>query len=107
MKLSFSIGGIFIGLIIYLLIFVKFVWGLIAVLGLVVLGFFVIPTIIYLSEAKKYNNGVCPLCGGDIEHFDTDSQGGRGYCCKKCRKYYIWASWFRPPEKRTYIWKLK
>ena len=106
MKLSFSIGGIFIIFILYLIIFVKFVWGLVAVLGLVVFGFFVMPTIFYLYEVKKYNNGICPHCGGKIEHFDTDSQGGRGYCCTKCRKYYIWISWFRPKESYN-IWKSK
>lgn len=46
------------------------------------------------SERKKFNNGVCPICGERLEHFDTDSGGGRGYCCRSTKhRYYVWVSY--------------
>lgn len=44
------------------------------------------------SEKKDWNKGYCPKCGAKWRYFDIDSQGGRGYCCDKCRKY-IWISY--------------
>lgn len=35
-------------------------------------------------EARDYNKGTCRRCGGHFHHFDTDSQGGRGYICDGC-----------------------
>lgn len=46
----------------------------------------------FLHERKMYNNGNCTSCGKRMEHFSTDSQGCRGYCCSKCR-HYVWISW--------------
>ena len=46
---------------------------------------------IYL-EKKDFNKGICPKCGGKLHLFDTDSQGGRGYCCHKC-PYFTWISY--------------
>lgn len=43
-------------------------------------------------ERKGFNNGVCPKCGKQLKRFDTDSQGGRGYCCNDCR-YFTWVSY--------------
>lgn len=43
-------------------------------------------------EYKDFNNGICPKCGKPLIWFDTDSQGGRGYCCNKCR-YFVWVSY--------------
>lgn len=43
-------------------------------------------------EKKDFNNGICPKCGNKLYHFDTDSQGGRGYCCHKC-PYFTWINW--------------
>lgn len=43
-------------------------------------------------ERKRYNRGVCN-CGENLKYFDTDSQGGRGYTCKKCN-YTTWVSWW-------------
>lgn len=43
-------------------------------------------------EYKDFNNGICPRCGKRLKHFDTDSQGGRGYCCNSC-KYFTWVSY--------------
>jgi hypothetical protein len=42
------------------------------------------------SEKKRWNNGVCSVNGIPWEHFDTDSQGGRGY---KADEHYMWASY--------------
>ena len=47
----------------------------------------------HFSEAKSFNKGVCRKCGNELEYFDKDSQGGRGYFCRKCG-YYTWVSWF-------------
>ena len=43
-------------------------------------------------EAKDFNDGKCPNCNKKLKHFDTDSQGGRGYCCRECG-YYTWVSY--------------
>lgn len=43
-------------------------------------------------ERKEFNNGICPKCGKRLKHFDTDSQGGRGYCCYDCH-YFTWVSY--------------
>lgn len=43
-------------------------------------------------EYKDFNSGICPKCGKRLKHFDTDSQGGRGYCCYDCH-YFIWISY--------------
>lgn len=64
---------------------------LIIVLGiiLVMLGMFLVG---YLTERKYYNKGICPKCGEELEFFDRDSQGERGYKCPKC-KYITWVSY--------------
>lgn len=46
----------------------------------------------YLGEKKAFNKGRCPKCYGELKHFDTDSQGGKGYCCEN-RDYYTWVSY--------------
>lgn len=43
-------------------------------------------------EKKGFNNGICPKCGKKLKWFDSDSQGGRGYCCHDCR-YFTWVSY--------------
>ena len=35
----------------------------------------------FILERKGFNNGICPHCDKELRYFDTDSQGGRGYCC--------------------------
>jgi hypothetical protein len=55
----------------------------------------------YRAEKTAYNNGVCPKCGGKLRHFDTDSQGGKGYCCDKCKNYITWVSWFDPDDDKS------
>lgn len=55
---------------------------------------FVLFGIIYgiYVEKHDFNNGYCPRCGEKLKHFDTDSQGGRGYWCSDCR-YFVWVSY--------------
>ena len=69
---------------------------ILALIILVVVGLFVgigLPCAI-ISEKREFNNGICPICGEKLEHFDNDSQGGRGYCCPSTKhSYYTWVSW--------------
>lgn len=51
-----------------------------------------LPLIGIHLEKKGYNNGRCPKCSISLRHFDTDSQGGRGYCCPNCH-YATWVSY--------------
>jgi predicted RNA-binding Zn-ribbon protein involved in translation (DUF1610 family) len=44
------------------------------------------------NEAKDYNHGICPKCGNKLQFVDEDSQGGRGYVCRKCG-YVTWCSY--------------
>lgn len=45
------------------------------------------------NEKQGFNNGICPICGEKLKHFDNDSQGGRGYCCPSTKhRYYTWVS---------------
>ena len=47
-----------------------------------------------IREKREFNNGICPICGQKLEHFDNDSQGGRGYRCPSIKhKYYTWVSY--------------
>ena len=43
-------------------------------IGLVIVMIVGILAGIYL-ESRGYNDGVCPVCGKELRHFDTDSQG--------------------------------
>ena len=43
------------------------------------------------QDKREFNNGVC-TCGGTLEYFDTNSQGGRGYHCSKCGRY-VWVTY--------------
>lgn len=64
------------------------------IIAIVFLIFMLIMGIVgMILERKDFNEGICPRCGGKLEHFDTDSQGGRGYHCPECGKYYTWVSW--------------
>ena len=46
------------------------------------------------DKIAYFGEGVCPICGEKLEHFDDDSQGGRGYCCPSTKhSYYTWVSW--------------
>jgi tRNA(Ile2) C34 agmatinyltransferase TiaS len=62
--------------------------GFLIMAGVYTLG----ALITYIFEYITFNNGKCS-CGGLFEYFDTDSQGGRGYSCKKCHKT-LWISYF-------------
>ena len=60
-------------------------------LGVLVI-LFLLPLVAIHDEKKDFNNGICPRCGHKLHLFDTDSQGGRGYCCHKC-PYFTWISY--------------
>ncbi len=45
----------------------------------------------YRSEKRAFNGGTCRVCFSPLRHFDTDSQGGRGYVCHN--RHHIWVSW--------------
>lgn len=47
----------------------------------------------FYTEPRDFNDGICTYCGSKLRHFDTDSGGGRGYCCDNCGRT-IWISWF-------------
>lgn len=56
------------------------------------IGVFIIFFLIgYSIDKRQWNKGKCRVCGMPLEHFDNDSQGGRGYKCK-CGNY-IWVSY--------------
>ena len=47
-----------------------------------------------IREKQRFNNGICPICGQRLEHFNNDSQDVRGYCCPSIKhKYYTWVSY--------------
>jgi hypothetical protein len=61
-------------------------------IGLVIIAVMLVGAFLCArSEKRDWNGGKCDCCGNDWEHFDNDSQGGRGYKCKCIR--YIWISW--------------
>lgn len=68
----------------------KFIVIFIVIVIFSVVGYIMGPR----SEAKRFNGGVCPLCGEKFRYFDTDSQGGRGYTCDNCM-YTTWVSYNR------------
>lgn len=61
---------------------------------IILIGIICVPIVGYFQEKKEFNNGICPKCGGNLELFDVDSQGGKGYNCNKCKKYFCWTNWF-------------
>ena len=61
----------------------------------VAIGFIFFCSFAYIGillEKKSFNNCKCIRCGYPLQHFDNDSQGGRGYICNKCG-YTTWVSW--------------
>ena len=58
---------------------------------IVIVMFIVGVTIGITLEKKGFNNGICPHCNKKLRNFDTDSLGGRGYCCE-CG-YHTWVSY--------------
>lgn len=58
----------------------------------ILIALFIVGTTIGITlEKKGFNNGICPHCNNKMRNFDTDSQGGRGYCCE-CG-YHTWVSY--------------
>jgi len=66
------------------------------VVGAMILVFLFFSVACYIVDRMNWNKGKC-LCGEPWYNFDTDSQGGRGYSCRKCGKT-IWISY--PVDKR-------
>lgn len=64
---------------------------MIAIIGLIAIGAILVVTAIG-GEKKSFNNGVCKVCNQRLKHFDTDSQGGRGYTCPSMH-YSVWVSY--------------
>ena len=54
--------------------------------------FIVLTSIGILLEKKAYNNGICPICGGELLLFVYDSGGCRGYECRHCT-HCVWVSY--------------
>ena len=51
------------------------------IIGMIIFIVFVILGIIgIIDECNSWNRGVCKITGKQWKRFDTDSQGGRGYC---------------------------
>ncbi len=49
----------------------------------------------WTKERRAWNGGRCDKCGAPWVSFDTDSQGGRGYCCRnhEITHYGPWISY--------------
>ena len=58
---------------------------------LIIFTFLLIGYIGTKIESKSFNSGLCPKCNTKFKHFDTDSQGGRGYKCNN--QHYTWVSY--------------
>ena len=63
-----------------------------SVVVLLIAAVIMIITVARWSEARKYNHGICPKCRNRLQLMDEDSQGGRGYICRKCG-YVTWCSY--------------
>jgi len=66
-------------------------------LAMVLIVLVIMIAISYIAsyyEYKRWNNGICPVCGKEMKQFDTDSQGGEGWTCKCC-DYTTWVSYHR------------
>ena len=58
----------------------------------IILLLIILPLIAIRNEKRLFNNGICKICGQRLKHFDTDSQGGRGYTCPSMH-YTVWISY--------------
>ena len=65
----------------------------IIILFVIFMAIAVLSYIAIKREKEIFNDGKCHNCGSTLTHYDTDSQGGRGYCCYVCDGNYIWISW--------------
>lgn len=55
---------------------------------IIVLLVAIFKAIMILLEIKRYNNGVCPVCGTKM-HIINDDDHLRGYLCPNC-SYDVW-----------------
>lgn len=63
---------------------------LLIIFGVMVATAIVCAVIGICIESYSWHGGHCRECGGRLEFFDYDSQGGRGYKCDICdRKVWI------------------
>lgn len=62
------------------------------IIGVILIAFIVFWVLAVYFEKKSFNNGICPYCNTKLNCFDMDSQGGRGYTCKRC-DYTTWVSY--------------
>ena len=70
---------------------------IIAVMAFITVWLGAIPVFI-LQDKKAWNKGICRKCGGMLYHADTDSQGGKLWCCEQCHRMF-WTSWIRGVTK--------
>jgi DNA-directed RNA polymerase subunit RPC12/RpoP len=59
---------------------------------LIIAALILMITVARWREARNYNHGFCQKCGNRLQLMDEDSQGGRGYLCRKCG-YVTWCSY--------------
>jgi len=63
---------------------------------LCLLSLFIVMILARSAEKKIWNNGICVETGEPWKHFDTDSQGGRGYTSidgNSGKDVYTWISY--------------
>ena len=77
-------------------VFIDFDLFLFIIGAIIISVFFIFPIIFYTIEKRKYNNGVCPFCGGKLSYIEDDASGKRRYRCSKNKDYDIWIDWFYP-----------
>ena len=70
--------------------------NLLLTIGIVLIVFILFIIACYLVDIIHWNNGKC-FCGELWYRFDVDSNGERGYKCRKCGKV-IWINC--PVDKR-------
>ena len=59
----------------------------------IVMLFLVVGTAIALTEEKEvWNEGKCETCNTKWKHFDTASDGSRGYICSCGNYHHCWIS---------------
>ena len=72
---------------------------------IVVVSILIVPVLYFRNREKKdYNNGYCPKCGEFYRWFDSDSQGGRGYCCDRCG-HHCWVSYNVDKDRENHLFQ--
>lgn len=55
---------------------------------ILIIFFFLIIVVGHSIEKNRWNKGKCK-CGNTWELYDEDTNGGRGYYCRQCKRY-VW-----------------